>query len=248
MDSIAKITIDQSPYHTCLLWVTPTMQQIANEINNLYPNKYTFSVGLVPAGYYVTEKERSWYTGYKKYSSSEIDDRKNYDENLETLCIIKCVPSNASTEKIKEMVKELYVTSGGGNYKHDIFEFKYNNDRYDTYIRTYYLCKKEGFDEIFNVMEKYIPSLTLQKLIELPIGKMDDNRFANNDYNTDLVYLTHYTPENPVDILETYENIIEKEYCPVIWYTINISIIATDLEKNHDKLFEIIEVLSDINY
>lgn len=223
------IEVKQVDSYCCLLHVTPAMQKLVNHLNM----DVNYSVGLVPAGYYATFEEAC--RGAFGYAGPIVTDRENFDDSVETLNITLTVNNNFIDimDHIKQLASNLDVTMGGRDNKHEPLSITIN-DKYEMYTKTFYYCKRPGFDDLFKGLQTIIPTLTEENMVNYYVSKEEYNSYIQfwdckeELKEGDVVFKT--------ETKSGYKRSIDIEN-----YTVTLSVISTDIERNFDLICDLLQ-------
>lgn len=185
-----------------------------NFVNSLSFNYILYSVGLVPAGYYATPKDHI----------NEL-----FDEKLLTLVINAKINKNIYEHDFNHLSSLLQITQGSHNNTINPIFINEVND-YKTIRMTNYICKKKGFDDALKALQFMDDTFTENDLIYLG---------GDNGPNYSFVYDSNVSCDDVI-VEHTYNKNIKNHICNMF----SLTIIATDIEKNKDIIFDILTLVN----
>lgn len=215
-----KITLNQHPGYSGLLWVTPDMVQFVDHVITLYSNFVSFGIGLVNAGYYNAPDPRGEYG----WIGPRIENKTNYDENVQTFNLRMKV--SKIHKDLYDLCNELKITPGYDQIHKSLFINDVYNYKDEEYID--YYCKKNGFDDVYHTITKYTD--------------FTQKNFENTDIGMLFTEKSNSPPANPADLLDIsrHGRMIRTD---LNYYNIKVSIIGIDIRTNQETLLKIIDCL-----
>ncbi len=227
------IKINQIPGCPWRFYVYPEISDLCNQIQSPISKDIAVSLNVVDAGYYLDTSKLGGPVGYQGYLDPNIPilDFSKEQEILEFQLIVNIT----WIENNKSLLDQLYATPGFGMKKYTSWSFKQIWNREYENI-TMGLYKKPHFDELFEIMKLMVPEIKSEEdLITYGI----DNRYY--DYNVSFVEERVFNTD--VDCVKTYT--VKKSISNLTdEYTVNISTLVCDIEKNKDILLQILNSLS----
>jgi len=218
--------------------MTIFVERCKKQIKNV--DKIIFQVELVEAGYYSEREHASWFNflgiGARTFDTK---DRKSYDKKDEALSI-SLKTTIKQLNSISDKISSIKVTVGGhGNTNQPCFDIPiFKPGRYG-------LCKKEFFDEGFQLMKKIHPDITVE---EIAVFGTKSSKSAEFVYTQKEKYNEDFVEERIIN-----DKNIKVENC-ILWrhdsnipdeneINVEFSIMTCDIERNSDLLIVILAAL-----
>lgn len=234
-----RISVTQNNAYMCDLWVTESMKKLANQFNNI-----NFAVSLIPAGYSATNEEcRGGDFGYMgSVPHFGPGTKQKFPEQTETIvCTVKLsLDVSELLGEIKNLSSELYVRPGGRNNKLEPLTIK-SIDAYSRVDKQFYICKNPGFDDVYDKLKVLIPDLEEIDLINMEIRNVSVLSYKHGkSYNPAFVHIA----EDSDSYLTTF-GYSYNENIGISHYDFKLEIIASDIDRNHDMIVKILQMISD---
>jgi hypothetical protein len=219
------------------LFIYEEMTDFVRAVENKFGNRddIKFSVGLVPAGYYLSDEGCYGYVGCtgktscNEETSSNDETKSKFGKETETLNLSFEVDDSWLTVN-EDKLKMLVATPGGRPtaYFDTYFHRKVTN--YCQVEKQYGLYKNACFDDVFKVMKEH-------GLVDDPLELV---YYKSDHFNKDFVYKKEYT--NDENCLKKWsKNVYLSE--PRGKIIVHIKIITTDLKRNTDALLDILSAV-----
>lgn len=225
--SLGIVNKELPPGYLGFTYVTEQMKTFLGKLNAIVDvvDGISLSVGLVEAGYFLTEDACYGWMGPSNHDPSY--ERPAYQASCHTL-EIRFTISNASLDSKKALWASLHQTPGGRPNAHH--QMVISSSKFENYEEVRGIYKKEGFDDLLAAFRKFKPTLTA-----IQLATLTDGNGYEYGYDYDLVDERPWT---------TDENCLKKftgRYSRSTPYTdVCLSILNDDIERNTETLLQIL--------